>query len=172
MKNPLTYWLILLKASFFSMGGLNNLPSLHHDLLAQRWASEADFGEAIAIGQLSPGPNGLWVISLGYLTYGWLGSLLALIAITIPPMLILPLEVVYHRIEQHGWAQALLRSLSLVSIGLLLSATWSILEGHTGEWSSWLICLTACGLSLSRRVSTLPILLTAAGAGLLLYGWR
>jgi len=66
------------------MGGLNNLPSLHHDLLTQQWAREADFGEAIAIGQISPGPNGLWVISLGYLTYGWLGSLLALIAIIIP----------------------------------------------------------------------------------------
>jgi len=58
----------------FSTGGFSNLPSLHQDLLANGWASEADFAESIAIGQISPGPNGLWVICLGYLTYGWLGD--------------------------------------------------------------------------------------------------
>jgi len=80
------------------MGGLNNLPSLHHDLLTNSGLERQIFGEAIAIGQISPGPNGLWVISPG-LSHLWLlGSLLALIAIIIPPMLILPLEVVYHRI--------------------------------------------------------------------------
>jgi len=58
---------LFLKASLFSTGGFSNLPSLHQDLLANAWAKEADFGQSIAIGQISPGPNGLWVISLGYL---------------------------------------------------------------------------------------------------------
>lgn len=169
MNNPLLYWLIFLKASLFSMGGLNNLPGLHHDLLAQEWARETDFGEAIAIGQISPGPNGLWVISLGYLTYGWLGSLLALLAIVIPPMLIVPLEAIYYSIEHHDWAQALLRSLSFVSIGLLLSAAWSIIAARSSEWTVWLICLPVCGLTLSRRVGVAPVLLAAAIVGIILY---
>ena len=171
MKNPLLCWWIFLKASLFSMGGLNNLPSLHHDLLAQGWAYETDFGEAIAIGQISPGPNGLWVVSLGYLTYGWLGSLLALLAIVIPPMLILPLEAIYYRIEHYDWAQALLRSLSLVSIGLLLSASWSIIADRSSEWTVWLICLSACALTVSRRIGVVPVLLAAAIAGIVLYSW-
>ncbi len=85
MKNPLLYLLLFLKASLFSSGGFSNLPSLHQDLLSNGWATEAEFGQALAIGQISPGPNGLWVISLGYLTGGYLGALLALIAITVPP---------------------------------------------------------------------------------------
>jgi chromate transporter len=56
-------------------------------LISSGWAKEAEFGHAI--GQISPGPNGLWVISLGYLTYGIPGALFALIAITLPALLVL-----------------------------------------------------------------------------------
>src|SRR6266571_4839680 len=75
MINPFIYFLLFLKASLFSTGGFSNLPSLHQDLIANGWATDLDFGQSIAIGQISPGPNGLWVISLGYLTYGYLGRL-------------------------------------------------------------------------------------------------
>jgi len=68
--DPLLYFLLFLKASLFSTGGFSNLPSLHQDLIGAKWATDADFGEAIAIGQISPGPNGLWTVSLGYITYG------------------------------------------------------------------------------------------------------
>src|SRR5437899_9311795 len=97
MINPLIYLLLFIKASLFSSGGISNLPSLHQDLTAAGWASEADFGQSLAIGQVSPGPNGLWVISLGYLTYGLPGATLALIAITIPPFLVLAISAIYNR---------------------------------------------------------------------------
>ena len=87
MINPLVYFLLFLKASLFSTGGFSNLPSLHQDLIGYGWATEADFGQSIAIGQISPGPNGLWVISMGYLTNGFLGASLALIARSIPAVL-------------------------------------------------------------------------------------
>src|SRR5438045_9701879 len=86
MINPFIYFLLFLKASLFSTGGFSNLPSLHQDLIATGWAKEVDFGESIAIGQISAGPNGLWVISVGYLTYVYLGAFLALIAICISPL--------------------------------------------------------------------------------------
>lgn len=167
----LIYFLLFLKASALSMNATGNIPSLHQDLLARGWARQAQFGEAIAIGQISPGSNGLWAISLGYLSYGWLGALLALLAITFPPFLVLPLAAIYHRIEHRVWAQALLRSLSLVSIGFLFAAAWSIFGsvGHHVNWMDLAICLLACLLCLSRRIGSLPVLLAAALAGYLLY---
>src|SRR5437660_12451784 len=105
MINPFIYFLLFLKASLFSTGGFSNLPSLHQDLIANRWADEADFGQSIAIGQISPGPNGLWVISLGYLTYGYPGALFALIAITLPALLVLVVSTGYAHIEQQTWVQ-------------------------------------------------------------------
>src|SRR5258708_12563927 len=118
MINPLIYFLLFLKASLFSTGGFSNLPSLHQDLLANAWAKEADFGQSIAIGQISPGPNGLWVISLGYLTYGYLGAFLALIAITIPALLVLAISAGYTRIEHQASFLGPLHVVSLASASL------------------------------------------------------
>src|SRR5690242_3835270 len=105
MINPFLYFLLFLKASLFSSGGFSNLPSLHQDLIANGWATDAVFGQSIAIGQISPGPNGLWVISLGYLTYGFLGAFFALIAITLPALLVLFVSAGYSRIENRTWVQ-------------------------------------------------------------------
>ncbi|MEO7022581.1 MAG: chromate transporter [Ktedonobacteraceae bacterium] len=170
MINPLLYLLLFIKASLFSSGGISNLPSLHQDLLSEGWAIESNFGQALAIGQISPGPNGLWVISLGYLSYGLAGAGLALVAITIPPLLVLPLASGYNRIAQLNWVSALMRGVSLAIIGVTLSVCWTILSRSNLDWRSISIATGACGLALTKRVNILIILALAAAAGYVLYG--
>jgi chromate transporter len=170
MINPLLYLVLFIKASLFSSGGFSNLPSLHQDLISEGWAIEADFGQSLAIGQLSPGPNGLWVISLGYLTYGLAGAALALIAIIIPPFLVLAISAIYNRIAALNWVGALMRGVSLAVIGITLSVSWTILTRSHLDWRSLLLAAAACGLALTKRVNILVILLLAAAAGYLLYG--
>jgi len=182
MINPLIYFLLFLKASLFSTGGFSNLPSLHQDLLANAWAKEADFGQSIAIGQISPGPNGLWVISLGYLTYGYLGAFLALIAITIPALMVLVISAGYTRIEHRVWVRGAMHGVSLAVVGLLLTVVWTILRDWNMEylcrgstcafgvdWAGLLIAAGAFGLALSRKVNILIILILAGLVGYLLY---
>src|SRR6516164_360992 len=168
MINPFIYFLLFLKASLFSTGGFSNLPSLHQDLIANGWAKEADFGHSIAIGQISPGPNGLWVISLGYLTYGLIGALLALVAITLPAFLVLFVSAGYTRIEHQSWVQGAMRGVSLAAVGLLLAVVWTIMLSLSMEyvcggstcafgvdWAGILIAVGAFGLALSRKVNML-----------------
>jgi chromate transporter len=170
MINPLLYLLLFIKASLFSSGGFSNLPSLHQDLLSEGWAIDAQFGQSLAIGQISPGPNGLWVICLGYLTYGYPGAALALVAITIPPFLVLAISAIYDRIATLSWVSALMRGVSLAVIGILLSVSWTILSRSNLDWRSLLLAAGSCGLTLTQRVNILLILLLAAAAGYLLYG--
>jgi len=169
MINPLLYFILFLKASLFSSGGFSNLPSLRQDLLARRWAGDAQFGQAIAIGQVSPGPNGLWVISLGYFTYGVLGAALALVAITIPPLLSLVISAQYARVEGRAWVQGAMQGVSLAVIALLFTVIWTILRQPGIDAKGLLIAAGACGLALSRRVNVLLILTLAGVAGYLLY---
>ncbi len=169
MINPFIYFLLFLKASLFSTGGLSNLPSLHQDLIGNGWAVEADFGQAVAIGQISPGPNGLWVVSLGYLTYGYLGAFLALIAITLPALLVLVVSAGYARIERRTWVQGAMHGVSLAVVGLLLTVVWTILHQPGVDWKGLLIAVAAFGLALSRKVNILIILSLAGLAGYLLY---
>ena len=169
MINPFLYFLLFLKASLFSTGGFSNLPSLHQDLLANGWAREADFGQSIAIGQISPGPNGLWVISLGYLTYGYLGALLALLAIILPALLVLLVAAGYARIERQAWVQGAMQGVSLAVVGILLTVVWTILRQPGVDGKGLLIALGAFGLALSRKVNVLLILGLAGLVGYFLY---
>jgi chromate transporter len=167
--NPLLYFLLFLKASLFSTGGFSNLPSLHQDLIGSGWAIEAQFGESIAIGQISPGPNGLWVISLGYLTYGFLGAALALLAITLPPLLVLVVAAIYGRVERLPWVDGLMRGVSLGVVGVLITVCWTVLRQPDVDWKGWVIAAAAFGLASIRRLPLIAILGLAAVAGYVLY---
>jgi len=169
MIDPLIYFLLFLKASLFSTGGFSNLPSLHQDLIANRWADEADFGQSIAIGQISPGPNGLWVISLGYLTYGYPGALFALIAITLPALLVLVVSSGYAHIEQHTWVQGAMYGVSLAVVSLQITVVWTIMHQPGVDWKGLLIAIGAFGLVLTRKINILLILGLAGIAGYFLY---
>ncbi|HEY0757602.1 MAG TPA: chromate transporter [Ktedonobacteraceae bacterium] len=170
MINPLIYFLLFLKATLFSSGGFSNLPSLHQDLIGANWANDADFGQSVAIGQISPGPNGLWVISLGYLTYGYLGALFALIALVVPPLLVIPISAIYTRIEHQRRVQGAMYGVSLAIVSLSITVCWTILNQPGMDWRGLLIALGAFGLALSRKVNFLIILALAGLAGYLIYG--
>jgi chromate transporter len=169
MINPVLYFLLFIKASLFSTGGFSNLPSLHQDLLSNGWAVEADFGESIVIGQISPGPNGLWVISLGYLTYGYLGAVLALVAITLPPLLVLGVAAIYGRIARQRWVEGLMRGISLAVVAISCSVCWTIIRQPGVDWMGWIIAAVAFALAMTRRVNIMVILALAGCAGAVLY---
>ena len=169
MINPLIYFLLFLKASLFSTGGFSNLPSLHQDLLGAGWARDSDFGQSIAVGQISPGPNGLWVISLGYFTYGYPGALMALVAITLPALLVLVVSASFARIEGRPAVEGAMRGVSLAVVGLLLTVVWTILHQPDVDWTGLLIAAGAFALALTRRVNLLLILALAGLAGYVLY---
>lgn len=164
----LFFWLYL-KASLFSTGGFGSLPSLHADLLARRWASDRQFAEALTLGQLSPGPNGLWVISLGFLTGGLPGSLLALLAILLPPLLILAIERGYRRVEHHPAAGGLVSGLSLAVAGVFAVALLGILRSAGFSPRTGVLAVGAIALALTKRV---PLFGIIGLAGLIGIVWR
>lgn len=168
--NPLTFFWLFLKASLFSTGGLGNLPFLHKDLLALGWAREPDFITAIAVGNVSPGPTGLWSISLGYLIFGWLGAFLALLALVLPPLLILIVSAFYSRIEKQPTVQNFTTGLALSIVGLTLTVALGLAKSSILDWGGVIIALAALGLALSKKVPVIMILALAGLVGFLLYG--
>jgi chromate transporter len=170
MIDPLTFFWLFLKASLLSTSGTGNLPFLHTDLPALGWAHESDFLTALAVGQVSPGPTGLWSISLGYLTYGWLGAALALLALVLPTLIVLAVAAGYSRLEMRPSVQDFTRGISLGVIGLTLAVAWALARSAISDWRGVVIMLAALALALSKRVPVIVILALAAGAGWLIYG--
>lgn len=169
--NAVTYFWLFFKASLFSSGGMGNLPSLHRDLVVRQWATEGQFAESLMIGQISPGPNGLWVVSLGYLTNGATGALLAVIAITIPPFLVLLLERVYRNIKHHPAVSGFVRGMSLAVVGTFTVVLIGMLHGTGSGFQLRGMAIGACALTMAgtRRVPLPLIILGAAVAGVLCY---
>ena len=167
--NLFLYLWLFFKASLFSTGGMGNLPSLHADLMARHWAVEREFAESLMIGQLAPGPSGFWVISLGYLTAGLPGAILALIGITLPPLLVLPVEALYRRVRTHPAVEGFVRGLGLAVVGIFICVLFNLMESIGVNGRSLGIGLAALVLGATRRVPLLAILTLAGVAGAL---WR
>jgi chromate transporter len=168
--SPLYYFWLFLKASLLSTGGMGNLPFLHTDLIRLGWAAEPDFVTALAVGQLSPGPSGLWSISLGYLTYGWIGAGLALAALTLPTLLVLAVAAFYEKLERQQWVQNFTRGLALGVVGLALATTYILAQSVVTDLRGVIIAAAALALALTKRVPVIVILALAAVAGMVLYG--
>jgi chromate transporter len=162
-------FLLLLKGSLFSFSGTGNVPILRDDLLARGWATDRQFGEALAIGQLSPGPTGLWVISLGFLTAGWRGAGLALLAITLPPLLILAVDRFYRRIRHHSGVEGFVRGVGLAVVGIFVYVLWNLLGNVGLNARSAAVTLASIALGFTRRVPVIVVLALGALSGVL---WR
>lgn len=167
--NALVFFWLLFKASLFSTTGSGNLPILHQDLLARGWAADRQFAEALAIGQVSPGPTGLWVISLGYLVDGLRGAGLALIAVVVPPLLVLAIAAFYRRASDHPAMRGFVRGLSLAVAGIFLTVLFGIMRTAGFEPRSFILAAGALALGATRRVPVIGVVLLAALAGIALY---
>ena len=159
------FFLIVLKSSFLSTGGLGPLPMLHNDFIARGWATEREFTEALAVGQSSPGPNGLWVVSFGYLTAGLPGAIIALLALLIPPFTVLAVERVYARLAMHSATQGFLDGMALAIAGTGFVIFAQLIVTSSVDWRALVIFSGALGLAMVNRVPVIAIIALAAVAG-------
>jgi chromate transporter len=168
MTDMVGFFWVFLKACLFSTGGMGPLPALHHDLISSGLASERQFTEALAVGQFTPGPSGLWVVSLATLMAGLPGALLATFAVVLPPVLVLVVQRLYRRVANHPAAQGALDGLMLaiIGVGFVVLLELFLRSGvNVG-----LIGLAGLSLAvgLTRRVPAIVIMFVSALAGIVL----
>jgi chromate transporter len=164
--NNLVYFGLFLKASLLSSGGTGNLPSLRDDFLARHWATDHEFVQSLTIGQIAPGPNGLWVVSFGYLTAGVSGSILALVGTVIPPLLVIGVEKAYRKVNHHPGVEGFVQGLSLAICGVFLMVLSMLFRTDGITFESCGLCAGAVILGASQRVPIPAILALAAIAGI------
>jgi chromate transporter len=140
---------------------------IHDELISQHLADQSVFAESLAVGQISPGPNGLWVVCLGYFMGGWKYGLLAGIAIALPPLLVLLVARIYERHRSHPVVQGVVSGIEVGVIAILLVVMGQFLASSSPSVLSAVCFLAAFGLTLQKSVPSYAILLGAAVAGIL-----
>ncbi|MDQ2953099.1 MAG: chromate transporter, partial [Chloroflexota bacterium] len=161
-------FLTLLKDAALSLGGLGALPLIRQDLVAPGYATDAQIVEALAIGRLSTGPTGLWIVSVGYFVAGWPGAGMALVASSLPPLVIVPATAVARRFLMTAWFAGLVRGAALATAGLLLSTGVSLIAPAGLGWSQIVIAVIAIVVTFQGRLHPGLVVVGGALAGIAL----
>lgn len=164
----ITFFLFFLKASLLSTGGRGPFPYLYTDLISRGWAAESNFAEALTVGEISPGPSGLWVVSLGYLTGGLPGALLASLAVVIPPLLVLVIARIHDRLKSFRATKGVLDGLVLAIIGSGIVVLLQLFASNGVNATTIAIATITAVLTFTGRVPTWLMLAGAAVVGMVL----
>jgi len=128
--NLILLYLLLLKAVCTSFSGMASLPMVRDDLVEKRHVlTDRQLSTAVVAGRTGPGPNGLYLVSVGYFVAGLPGALVGLVALITPAFLIIPLmrwTAEYARIPR---VRSAIRAVILASAGLILAASVPLAHG-------------------------------------------
>jgi chromate transporter len=156
--------------TFIFGGGMSMIAFIQQDVVyAHGWLTEREFIDAVAMGQITPGPIVISSVFIGYKVAGLAGSVLSLVAIILPSFLMTVAATHWlGRINRNPKVRAVMRGLSAAVIGILLAAAFAIGRTSIIDVYTIAIALVALVLLIRFKVDTAIIILGAAGIGFLL----
>ena len=164
----LSLFLTCLKVSLITFGGSAPLPLLRDDLVEQRGIlQDEDFASALAIGLITPGPNGLFVIPVGYFVGGVAGALVAALALCVVAVSALIILWLHRWIAHFPATRAALRGIQAATLGLILTLGFTIVVATVHTPLDLAIAVAAFVLLAFTRLDVLLIVAGAAALGLL-----
>jgi chromate transporter len=166
MLEQLQLFGIFLKSSALA-GALASLPLLRADLVPQ-YVTAAGIVQALAVVRLSPGPNGLHIVSLGCLVAGWTGALYALIAASIAPLVMLPATALARRWRRSVWFGGVARGVTLATVGLLLATGVTIVNAGGTRLGQLARVVVTVGVTVQGKLHPATMIVVGPAAGLAL----
>jgi len=146
------------------------LAFLRADLVDRwHWLSEAQLLDAIAVGQVTPGPVFTTATFIGYVLGGVPGSLAATVGIFLPAFVFVAISApLLPRLRASPVAGAFLDGLNVASLALMAVVTWHLGRSALVDGVTMAVALVAAVLLLRFRVNSIWLLLGGAVVGLVL----
>ena len=89
---------LLLKASVTSFSGVGALPQIRQDLVVTYHVmTDDDLSRAVLFGRSSPGPVGLYIVSVGHAVRGVPGAAVGWLALVSPAFIAIPMLALVRR---------------------------------------------------------------------------
>ncbi|HTE62682.1 MAG TPA: chromate transporter, partial [Solirubrobacteraceae bacterium] len=162
---PALAWTALKVGALSYGGGFVIIPLMQEDAIERGWMTDAEFLNAVAFGQLTPGPVTHTVALVGWAAAGLIGALLAAAIAFAPSFLAILLGGErFGRLRENQSARAFLDGAGPAAVGAILGAAVPLLMGVEEAWQ--IAVLAAAGLLLALRRPPLWVLGGGALAGL------
>ena len=152
-------------------GGYVIIPAMQQVIVdGYHWMTTKEFADAIAMGQITPGPVILTATFIGYKVAGFLGACTATLAIFLPPgCVMLILSGFLKTIKDSIVINAIFKGMRPAIIGMIFSAAFTVGKEAEMVWPSALIFITVFVLLVRYKMNVLYMIPIAGIAGILMF---
>ncbi|CAB4859873.1 unannotated protein [freshwater metagenome] len=165
---PALAWTALKVGALSYGGGFVIVPIMQGDAVdLHHWMTDTQFLNAVALGQITPGPVVQTVAAVGWAAAGLGGALLAAAIAFAPSFLVIAIGGArFHALRENATARAFLDGAGPAAIGAILGTVVPLASGVSEGWQ-WGVAAIAAVLLLAARRSVVPVLLAAGAAGII-----
>jgi chromate transporter len=164
---PLFYVFLKIGSIVFGSGYVL-LAFLRADLVAQRgWLTDGQLVDAVAVGQVTPGPVFTTATFIGYLLRGPLGGLVATVGIFLPAFVLVAASgpLIPH-IRRSAVAGAFLDGVNVASLALMALVSYQLGRSSIVDWISALLAAVSLFLLVRFRINSAWLVLGGAIVGI------
>jgi chromate transporter len=163
---PALVWTALKVGGLAFGGGFVIVPLMQGDALTNDWMTDREFANAVAYGQITPGPVTHTIALVGWAAAGPAGALLASAIAFAPSFLFVMFGGErFDRLRERLGPRAFLDGAGPAAVGAILGASL-LLTATLGEAWHWAV-LAGAAIALALGRPPLQVLLGGAAAGLL-----
>jgi len=158
-------FLVFLKIGSILFGGGYVLVALIRSNLVAGlgWITERQLLDAIAMGQVTPGPLSTTATFIGYLLGGLPGAVIATVAIFLPAFFFVAISgPLVPRLRQSPLAGAVLDGVNVAALALIAVATWQLFRSAVVDGTTLVMAALSLFLLIVYRVNS--VWLVAGGA--------
>ncbi|HTN84892.1 MAG TPA: chromate transporter, partial [Sorangium sp.] len=144
------------------------LAFLRADLVERyRWMTEAQLLDAVAVGQVTPGPVFTTATFIGYLLGRLPGAAVATVGIFLPAFFFVALSgPLIPRVRRSVVASAFLDGVNAASLALMAVVSYRLARAALVDWLTVALAIMATLLLVRYRVSSLWLILAGAAIGI------
>jgi chromate transporter len=137
------------------------------------WLTNQQLLDAIAIGQVTPGPLFTAATFIGYILGGIKGAILATLGIFLPSFIFVAISnPIIPRLRNSPWTSALLDGVNAASLGLMAAVTFQLGRESLMDIFTLLLALASLILLMRYKINSTWLILAGAAIGLLSLLWR
>jgi chromate transporter len=132
------------------------------------WLTDKQLIDAIAIGQVTPGPVFTTATFIGYILSGVPGGLLATLGIFLPSFIFVAISnPLIPKIRNSPWMGSVLDGVNVASLGLMAAVTWKLAQASFPDPLTILVAIVSFILIIRYKMNTTWLIAGGALIGVL-----
>jgi chromate transporter len=169
------FWFFLKIGSILYGSGYVLLAFLQQDLVERNhWLTSQQLLDAVAIGQITPGPVSTTATFVGYLLAGNAGAIAGTVGMFLPAFLLVGIINPWVRkLRQSPWTGGFLDGVNAASWGLMVGVTYTLGHAALIDWLTVVLAVLSAIAVFRLQINSLWLILAGGAIALILHllGW-